>query len=217
MSDNAAMTSGQASTAMDASMATSSFSALAGGFENAAALKAQGSYASSIANTNAAMANLKASQITQAGDIEASRKNLEAEGAAGTARAMEGGSGVDVNKGSPLQLQAGIRTAGAIDENTIRLNAARSAWGYQTQATEEQYTGQMEQLTAKQRAIQSLATGGIQAIAGPMGMYAQSSLWQYRYGLKGQSGVPFPGQSMGYSKPQDMTTEQEDASFWQVP
>jgi hypothetical protein len=213
MPNAAGMTSAQASTAMDASMGASAFTAIAGGFENAAALKAQGSYASSIANTNASLANLKASQTLQAGDVAASRKQLETEGAVGSARAAGGASGVDVNRGSPAMTQASIGTAGATDVNTIKMNAARAAWGYQTQATEEQYTGQIQQLTAKQRAIQSLATGGIQAVAGPLGMYSQAALWQYRYGGRGTPGIPFPGASMGGGGTAAPPTSDSD-DFW---
>ena len=212
MGDTAAMSSSQASNLMDASMATSAVSSIATGFESAAAIKAQGSYASTIANTNAAMANLKASQTLQAGDVEASRQNLKTQAAVGSVRAAAGASGVDVNKGSPAMTQAGITTAGGIDVATIKNNAARAAWGYQTQGIEDTFQGQFDTLTAKAKSEQTLATGGLQAIAGPLGMYSQSALWQYRYGMKGQPGVPYPtseqvpGTAMGAGE--------QDANFW---
>lgn len=212
MGDTAGMTSAQASSLMDASMATSAMTSIAGGFENAAAIKAQGSYASSIANTNAMMANLKATQVSQTGDVAASRKTLQTEAEVGTARAIGGASGVDVNRGSPAQVQAGITTAGGIDVATIKNNAARAAWGYQTQAIQDTYQGQFSQLTAKSRAIQSLATGGLAAISGPLAMKSQAALWQYRYGMKGTPGAPypggFPGSSMG-------SGSEDDSGFWE--
>lgn len=221
MGDTAGMTSAQASNLMDASMATSAVSSIATGFESAAAIKSQGQYASTIANTNAAMANLKASQTLQAGDIEASRQQEKTQAAVGAARAAAGASGVQVNAGSPAMVRAGMETAGGIDVATIRNNAARSAWGYQTQAIEDTYQGQFDTLTAKAKSEQTLATGGLQAINGPLGIYAQSALWQYRYGMKGQPGVPypdaspgggsFPGASMGTAASEGVD---QDDSFW---
>lgn len=203
MGDTAGMTSAQASNMMEASMAASAISSVASGVENASAIKAQGDYSSSIANTNAAMAKLKATQVQQTGDIAASRKNLQTQAEVGSTLAAQGASGVDVRSGSPAMTRAGITTAGGIDEATIRNNAARQAWGYQVQASEDTFQGQFEQMTAKQRSTQSLVTGGLSAISGPMAMMSQAALWQYRYGLKGTPGKPYPAA--------DMTN---DDSFW---
>jgi hypothetical protein len=187
------MTSAQASDVMDASMATSAISSIGGAFLQSSAIKAQGTYANSIAQSNAAMANLKASQTLQAGDVEASRKQLQTQGEVGTERAAAGASGIDVNKGSPAMVQAGTTMAGETDVATIKNNAQRQAWGLQTQAIQETEQGQMEQLTAEQKSTQTLATGGLQAVTGPLGIYANALRWQ-RYlggGSGGTSGLTF--------------------------
>lgn len=193
------MTSAQATHIQEASMGASALTSIVGGFENAAAIKSQGSYASSIARTNATLANLKAKQTLEAGDVAASRKALETRGAVGTARAVQGGSGVDVNKGSAAMVQSDINTAGGIDVATIKNNAARAAWGYQTQAIQDTSQAQFETLTARQKSIQSIATGGLSAISGPMAMMSQRALWEFRYGNKGEGpkGQPFPNTSSG--------------------
>ena len=69
MGDSAAMTSAQASNVMDASMAITKCVCrlLAVAVMQSSAIKAQGTYANSIAQSNAAMANLKATQTLQAG------------------------------------------------------------------------------------------------------------------------------------------------------
>lgn len=211
MGDTAAMSSSQASNLMEASMATSAISSISTGFENAAAIKAQGAYASSIANTNAAMANLKAKQTLEAGDVAAGRAEAKTQVTIGAARAAGGASGIDVNKGSPAMTQASIATAGGIDVATIKNNAARAAWGYQTQGIEDTFQGQFETLTAKAKSEQTLATGGLQVIAGPLGMYSQSALWQYRYGMKGQPGMPFPGGGGDSAFPD---TSSSASDFW---
>lgn len=208
MGDTAGMTSQQATNAQYASAATSAVSSIASGFESAAAIKNQGVYASTVARTNAAMANLKASQTLQAGDIEASRAQQKTQMEVGAARAASGASGVQVNSGSPAMVRAGMETAGGIDVATIKNNAARAAWGYQTQGIEDTFQGQFDTLTAKAKSEQTLATGGLQAIAGPLGMYSQSALWQYRYGMKGQPGTPYPAAGMTGAMPGS------DDSFW---
>lgn len=188
MGSSAAMTSAQASNVMDASMATSAFSSIGGALLESSSIKAQGSYASSIANTNAAMANLKATQTLQTGDVAANRKSLETQEAIGTERAVGAGSGVDVNKGSTAMTQTGTTVAGQTDVATIRNNAQRAAWGFQVQAQQEMAQGQMEQLTAKQKETQTLATGGIQAVSGPLSIYANALRWQRYLGGGGSGG-----------------------------
>lgn len=202
-------TSKQDGNIMAASMATSAFSAIASGFEQAAALKAQGEYATSVANANAAISKLKAKQAIEAGDVMASRKNVQTRGAVGEIRAQGAGSGIDINSGSSKIRQIETTTAGAIDEATIRNNAMRAAWGYETQVIQDTFQGQFSSLTAKSQAVQSIATGGINAIAQPLGLYAQSVAWQRRYGMeKGEPGVPYNNMaddkafwSAGYASP----------------
>lgn len=43
-------------------------------------------------------------------------------------------SGVDINSGTPAQLQANTMDAAARDVMTLRANAAREAWGFKVQA-----------------------------------------------------------------------------------
>ena len=86
----------------------------------------------------------------------------------------------------------GATTAGQIDEATIRNNAARAAWGYQTQGIQDTYAAQFARMTATAKTTQALATGGLSAISGPMAMASQAALWQFRYGMKGQPGQPYP-------------------------
>lgn len=207
MGDSASMTSSQASSLMEASMATSAVSSIATGFENAAAIKAQGNYQTSVANVNSAIAKLRASQTIQAGDIVAARKKSQTRQEVGAFRAAAGGSGIDVNVGSPATVQSSVQTAGDMDVLTIKNNAARAAWGYRTQEIQDSFEGQFSQLTAKSKATQSVITGGLSAISNPLAMASQAALWRYRYGLKGTSGVPYPSGGSGVAL-------ETDDGFW---
>src|SRR5438105_3966683 len=85
---------------MPAMMGMSAISSIGTGYSQAQALKASGAYQEGLAKTNAAMADLAGEQTLQAGDIMASRKNLETRGKVGEELASQGASGVDVGSGS---------------------------------------------------------------------------------------------------------------------
>lgn len=171
---------------MYSSMGLSAIGAIATAFESSKSIRAQGDYEASIARTNATIAGIQAKQAIQEGDVAASRKDMETQQTVGALRASQGASGVDVNVGSPAAARAGVAGVGAIDELTIRNNAARQAWGYQTEAIEDTYKGQFAQLTAKSQSDQSLLNGGLQAISGPLGIESNYLRWS-RY-MGGGSG-----------------------------
>jgi hypothetical protein len=177
-----------------ASMGVSALSAITTAIGSARAATAQGEIENSIAQTNAAIAGVQSKQTLEAGDIEASRKNLQTQQQVGAERASQGASGTDVASGSNALVRNATTGAGAIDELTIRNNAARQAWGYQVQATQDTFKGQFAQLTAKAQSEQSLLAGGLQAISGPAGIEANYLRWQKYLGGSGGN-MPFPNQS----------------------
>jgi hypothetical protein len=173
-------------------MGLSAIGAITNAFSRASALKAQGDYESTIANTNAKIANLQAKQTLEAGDIIASRKNLETQQKVGAIKAQQGASGVDVASGSAAAVRASAEGAGTQDELTIRNNAQRQAWGYQTEAINDTFKGQFAQLTAKAGAQQSLMAGGLQAVEGPLAIESNYMRWDRYMGGGSGTGVPFP-------------------------
>lgn len=184
---------------MYAGMALSAIGSVVNAFSQSAADKAQGGYESSIANTNAAIASVQARQTLETGDIEASRENLKTQQAIGSERAAQGASGVDVASGSSALTRIGTAGVGAIDELTIRNNAARQAWGYQTQALSDTYQGQFAELSATAKSQQSLLTGGLQAVSGPLAIESNYLRFARYMGVggssevnRGNAGVPFP-------------------------
>lgn len=176
--------------AMYGAMAVSSFAAIAGALTQSAAFRAQGDYEASIARTNAAIARLQARQTIEAGSAAASRENLKTQATAGAVRAAQGASGVSVNGGSAQLVQNAIRGVGAQDEITIRTNAARRAWGFETAALQDSFKGKFATLTAKNAANQTLLTGGLKAIYGPLTMETNYLRWSRSQA--GPDSVPFP-------------------------
>lgn len=182
---------------MYASMGLSAISAITSAFSQSAALKARGDYEATIANTNSKIAAFQAKQEIEAGGVEANRKNLQTEGQVGEVRARQGASGVDVASGSNTLVRTAIQNAGAQDELTIRNNAARRAWGYETEAIQDTYKGQFAKLTAKAQSEQTLLNGGLSAISGSLAI--ESNYLRFaRYmsgGGGGEANVPFPERS----------------------
>lgn len=158
--------------ALYSSMAISGISSIGTGYSQAQAFKATGRYQKSLADTNAAMTDLAGEQTLQAGDINASRKNLQTKARVGEELAQQGASGVDVGSGSAALVRSGTSLVGNIDELTIRNNAARAAFGYKIQGIQDRFQGQFAQLTAKSEANQSLLSGGLGAISGPLSIYS---------------------------------------------
>lgn len=94
----------------------------------------QGGQDEATLNANANILDMKASDAYSRGDVAAEQKRSETAGVVGMQRAMMGASGVDVNTGSSAQVQTDTVGTGALDAETIRVNAAREAWGYTNEA-----------------------------------------------------------------------------------
>lgn len=187
---------------MYASMGLSAISAITNALSESAATRAQGQYESSIADTNARIASVQSRQALEAGDMQASRQNLKTQSIIGSERAAQGASGIDVASGSSALVRASTGGVGAVDELTIRNNAARQAWGYQTEAIQDTYQGKFAQLTSNAKSFQTLLSGGLQAISGPLSIEANYLHFRRFLGAQGSpelesggAGVPFPSAS----------------------
>jgi hypothetical protein len=175
---------------MVASMATSALGSIGTAYAQSQAFKAAGAYQAGLARTNAAMADLAGAQTIEQGDIAAGRRNLQTTEQVGTEKATQAASGVDVGSGSAALVRNGTNLVGAVDEMTIRNNAARQAFGYKIQAINDTSQGQFAQLTAKAQANQTLLSGGLGAISGPLSMYSNYLMWSRRSGMGGTATVP---------------------------
>lgn len=210
MGQTGAMSSGGAkggdsgsSLAAGASAISSAFSSIGSAYAQSRAISAQGDYQKAVADTNANLANIEGEQAIQAGDFAASRKSVETRNAVSTELARGGASGISVGSGSSALTRIGTDLAGKIDLLTIKNNAARQAWGYKTQALNDTFSGQISKMTAASRSQQTLLNGGLEAVRGPLSIYANSQLLQRRYG-GGNSDVPYPDSGSGSSVPRDM-------------
>lgn len=151
------------------------------GIAQSRAISAQGDYEKSVADTNAKLAQLQGKEALSAGDAEAARKEEQNRLQVGAARAASAASGTDVSSDTVTRNVNAIREIGAADELTIKNNAARTAWGFQTQSIMDTFKGQFAQLTAKAQSEQTLVTGGLKAVSGPMSIYGNYLRYTQRY------------------------------------
>lgn len=107
------------------------------GYEGAKAeAKAQSqaaAYNSQVALNNASVAAQNARLAGEAGQVQVANQELKARAALGNIKANQGASGVDVNSGSSVDTRISADEVAQQDALNIRANAAKEAYGYQTQ------------------------------------------------------------------------------------
>lgn len=113
-----------------AGMAMSAFSAYQGSQANKAAYAAQGQ----INENNAQIAQWQSEDALARGDRAASNSRMRTKQTIGTQRARLAANGVDLAKGSALEILTDTQYFGEIDANTIKDNAAKEAWALRNQA-----------------------------------------------------------------------------------
>lgn len=160
-----------------------------GGFvgqrQQAGAMLAQGAYTQRLNEWNAQIAQLQAQDAIKRGEIAAERAGTQTGIMIGAERAGTAAGNIDANSGTAASIQADTAKFGALDELTIRNNAARQAWGYQTEAMDSTFRGMMAAMSGRNQASTldnaswgTLLTGGAQEAE----MYGK-----YRQDRKGQN------------------------------
>lgn len=172
----------------------------------AAAGKAQQAAAESQAELdefNAHVADQQAQDALERGGAQESKFRSQVRGLIGSQRAGQGASGVDVNYGSTVAVQADAAALGELDALTIRNNAMREQWGYQVEASDLRTKAEIARQTGEFAAEAGEAAGTTAdfAAVGTLVGGAGSLLMQ-RYGFKSPVGrarvsTADPGYSAG--------------------
>jgi hypothetical protein len=145
----------------------SGFGTFLGGRSAAAAAN----YSAQVAANNAIIANQNATYASQAGEAQADIAARKGAAVSGKVKAGQAASGIDVNTGSALDVQAGQRETSKLEAETVLNNAELQAYGYRSQATG--YTAQagLEKMEAAQAPVGAdIATiGGVLSSASSLG------------------------------------------------
>lgn len=91
-------------------------------------------YQASVAQLRANIDTQNAEYATQQGEQQAQQYGMQAGQRQGAIVAAQGASGLNVNAGSAKQVQTSQATVTALDLDTIRSNAAKTAYNFNTQA-----------------------------------------------------------------------------------
>lgn len=105
-----------------------------GAYQTGQAEKASALYNAKAALQNAQMAKTNAGLASEAGATQANMSEQRTRATVGAIKANQAASGVDVNSGSAVDVRSSAAELGELDALTVRSNATKEAYGYQTQA-----------------------------------------------------------------------------------
>lgn len=109
----------------------------------------QYAYQAGIAQMNKKIALQNADYAREAGEGEAQAFGTKAAYRQGEIRTTQAASGLNVNSGSNLEVQQSQAKVDAQDMSTIRDNAARRAYGYETEAVNQEAKANAYKMAAK--------------------------------------------------------------------
>lgn len=108
----------------------SALGSITGGYARGAA----SSYQSQVAENNRIAMEQLAEHSVQAGQARASNTSMKGAALAGKIKTAQAASGLDVNVGSPVNVQASQAALSKLDTETVLSNAELEAYGYRTKA-----------------------------------------------------------------------------------
>lgn len=119
-----------------------------GAFEQGQSTASADKYNGQIALANSQIATRNAVQASEAGEIQAANSEMRTRANAGAIKTNQAASGVDVNKGSAVDVQQSEDQLGKLDALTIRSNAAKQAYGYETQSFSDTAQSELDKSAA---------------------------------------------------------------------
>jgi hypothetical protein len=161
-------------------------------------------YQAGVAKVNAQIARQNADYETNVGEVQAQQSGMKTRAQLGEIKAGQGASGLDVNSGSAVAVRESAQELGTYDASVIRSNAAKRAYGYEVEATQNESQAAlfgMSAANATSAAGIAKETGGINVATSLLtGASSVSSKWMQA----GQSGMfgsssPYSAGAGGYT------------------
>lgn len=151
---------------------------VASAYTSSRAIKDQGAFESQVAAQNAKLAKLQSDDALRRGELEAQNYQFQVKRLLGSQRARLAAQGLDLASGSAADVLEDTARFAAIDAVTIRNNAFREAMGYEIQSSEYRTQAAFAKITARNKAAQTILTGGLQAAYAGAGYVYQRQLSQ---------------------------------------
>lgn len=137
-------------------------------------------YQAAVAANNATIAQQNAVRAEQAGFASAENESRKGASQFAKVRAAQAASGIDVNSGSAVDVQAGERETNQLNTETVFQNDLLKAYGYRVNATNFEAEQGLEQAKADEAVPASVlsATGSLLSKASGLGgKWGSSSTW----------------------------------------
>lgn len=156
---------------------------LAGGLLSAFGAQKEGeatqqmyNYKAQVAKINADINRQNAAWALTKGEKEATQYGMKAAQQRGAIRTAQGASGLDVNSGSAKEVQRSQEAIKNMDMSTIRENAAKVAYDYETKAYMDENQSTLDIMSGKN----AKSAGNLKAIGSIIGSVSSvSSKWQH--------------------------------------
>lgn len=131
-------------------------------------------YQAGIARMNAQIDRQNADWERGTGEIESQQSGMKTKAQIASTKAIQGGSGLDVNSGSATKVRESELEIGQQNEATIRANAAHKAYGFEVKAVNEVAQANLDDAAADN----AKSAGDINAFASILGgVSSVSSKW----------------------------------------
>lgn len=121
-----------------------------GAKESADAAAGAARYKAGVALINKQVSEQNASWALQAGEAQAEGKGLQARQQIAQEKVVQSGSGFDVNSGTGEKVRSDMSTVAAYDQNVIKWDASKTAYGYEVKAATDTAEANLDQMTAQQ-------------------------------------------------------------------
>ena len=168
-----------------------SLSEILSGLSESRAQRSMGALEQATAETNARLAEMFARDAIERGIEGQALIGKHVRGVIGKQRASFAGQGVKVGVGSAADVEESARAEARLDMEVIKNNAWREAWGYEFQAVQSRFAGQMAKQKSDASSKAALIAGGLKglgALAG--GTYALKGAFKTGYGYSGSATPP---------------------------
>lgn len=133
--------------------------------------KKEGRANAAIMENNAQLADQQAKNAAAMGDREAEQAAWRNRAVLGQQRAAIAANGIDSQTGTAAELLGETAMFGEVDQQTIRLNSAQSAWGFRADALNSRNKGAQAKWSGKSQATGTLLSGLGSAMGTMGGMY----------------------------------------------
>jgi len=121
-----------------------------GAKESGEAAAGASTYKAGVALLNKQVSDQNASWALQAGDTQAEIKGLQARQKIGQEKVVQSASGFDVNTGTGERVRQDMSNVAAYDQNVIRWDAAKTAYGYGVKAAADTAESRLDLMAADQ-------------------------------------------------------------------